>query len=197
MNKHFVMVLLWLLNASASAAVVTFDTPSFPGSSGRIERYTENGIKLGGAFTHTDAGLAGNPFNGTAFIQYEGYSSLSIGTVSGARFNLVSIDIAELNINFAQPATVTFIAQRPGSVMVSQSFTIDGLIGEGHDFETFYFGSEFQGIEYAYIAEMPKDWISVYSFDNIRAEPVPLPAAAWLFVSGMLSLIRLGAKRKK
>lgn len=197
MKNRFFTLLLLFSSVSASAAVVTFNTPTFSGSSGRIERYTENGVKLSGAFTHTDTGLPGNPFNGTAFLQYENYSSMNIGMVNSSLFDLVSIDIAALNINYATPATVTFIGYRPGSVQVSQSFTIDGQIGNGSDFQRFYFGSAFQGIQYAYIGENPKNQISVYSFDNLAVQSVPVPAAAWLFVSGLAGLLRMGHRRKK
>ncbi len=191
----FRIVCLWLFSAAVHAAVVRFDLASFPGSSGRIESYVESGVKFGGAFTHTDAGLAGNPFNDTAFIQYEGYSSMNIGLANGGLFNLLSIDIAELNMSMNSPASVTFIAQRPGSVMVSKTFTTDGIInGAPGDFETFYFGEDFKGVQYVYIAEAAKDSIFSYSFDNIHVSAVPIPAAVWLFFSGLLVMFRLARR---
>lgn len=192
----FRIACLCLFSAVSQAAIVSFDVASFPGSAGRIESYTENGVKFGGAFTHTDVGLPGNPFNETAFIQYEGYSSMNIGMANGGLFNLLSIDIAELNMDTGGPASVTFIAQRPGSVMVSATFTTDGIInGTAGDFETFYFGDDFKGVHYVYIADALKDSIYTYSFDNIHVSAVPLPAAAWLFLSGLLAMVKL-AKRK-
>lgn len=182
-------IFLWL-PAISQAATVDFNVPTFPGDTGRLESYTENGIKLEGAFLHTDTGLSGNPDNGTAFLQYADFSSVNIGSTSGQLFDLVSVDLAAFNIDYSQPMTIEFVAQKQGSVMVSQIFTIDGSL----DFDTFYFGAEFNDVIYAYVSDSYK---SVFSMDNLNVHAVPVPAAFWLFASGLIGLFRFSKRSSK
>jgi hypothetical protein len=174
------------------AALINFDSPFYPGVSERTETYLEDGVKFSGAFAHTDTGFLDNPDNGSAFIQYRDYSSVNFGMANNSLFDLVSIDLAELDFDKAIPTTVTFMAQRPGSVMVSTSFTTDGLLGAGSDFETFFFGDAFRGVEYVYIA----DGSDLFSFDNINITTVPLPAASWLFLSGLMGVFGCFHRKK-
>lgn len=197
MKKLLLSISFCLFNAATSATVINFDTPTYSSSIDRVEYYVESGVVFSGAFNHADTGIAGTANNGTAFMQYEGFSSLNFGMEDGSLFNLDSIDLSDSGFDYLSPASVTFIAQRSGSVMVSQTFITDGIFGSGNDFETFDFSSDFLGVEYVYIADayMNKN----FAFDNINISTVPqsvvigtsvvpLPAAIWLFITGLIGL---------
>ncbi|TNF36943.1 MAG: hypothetical protein EP315_03485 [Gammaproteobacteria bacterium] len=188
---------LWLYSALVQSAVVTFDQISIPGGSEYLTTYIEDGVKVKGSFVHTHGGLEGNPYNETPFVQYQPWAFFNVRMVDGSLFNMRSIDLAELNMEQAGPTTVTFIGLRPGSDDVSVSFTIDGLIsGSAGDFQTFYFGEAFSGLSYVYIADAPKDMIRTYSIDNIHVSAVPVPAAAWLFLSGLVAMFKLSRRHR-
>jgi len=200
MRKSIISVMLYLLlNPVASAAIITFDLPAVAGGVKRVDNIIERGGFFSGAFNRVGrvdniiergAFFSGvfnrigkRPTGTPAISQYGGFSSLNFGLPDGSLMDLVSIDLAELSPG---PVSVTFIAQPPGSVLVSQTFTTDGIFGIGNDFETFFFNDTFSGVDYVYIANSinPKNYN--FAFDNIVIKPVPVPVALWLFVSGLV-----------
>ncbi len=190
MKKSILSIVLCFLSVPVDAVVINFDTPTLVGGIERVERYTESGVVFSGAFNHVDTGISGTPFNGTAFMQYESFSSLNFGMSDDSLMNLVSIDLSELS---SGPVSVEFIGQLPGSIMVSQTFTTDGIFGTGNDFETFFFDDVFQGVDYFFVSNAFHG--NHFAFDNVNIDSVPLPASVWLFVSGLLGFMGL-ARRK-
>ena len=183
------MVLYLLLTTAASAAKITFDLPAVAGGVEKVDNLTKGGAVFSGASNRVGRGPTGTP----AISQYSGFSSLDLGLSDGTLMDLVSIDLAELSPG---PVSVTFMAQLPSSVMVSQTFTTDGIFGTGNDFETFFFNDTFSGVDYVYIVDSinPKNYNFV--FDNIVIKPVPVPVALWLFVSGLVGFLLCSRPKK-
>lgn len=193
MKKSMLIAVACLLFAPvAHSSIVNFNTPTLIDGIQRVESYTESGVIFTGAFNHVDAGL-GNPSNGTAFMQYDEFSSLNFGFADNSLMNLVSIDLAELG---PSPVSITFLAQLPGSEIISQTLTTDGIFGSGNDFETFFFDSAFSGVDYVYIADVSGTMNVNFAFDNINVSAVPVPAAVWLFISGLIGLVGVSRSKK-
>jgi len=193
MKKSILIAVACLLfTPVANSSIINFNTPTLVDGIQRVESYIESGVTFTGAFNHVDAGL-GSPSNGTAFMQYDEFSSLNFGMTDNSLMNLVSIDIAELT---SSPVSITFLAQLPGSVMISQTFTTDGISGSGNDFETFFFDSAFSGVDYVYIADISGAMNYNFAFDNINVSAVPVPAAVWLFISGLIGLVGVSRSKK-
>ncbi len=103
--------------------------------------------------------------------------------VGGGTFDLFSIDIAELN----DPSVASITFTRDGGH--SQVFTLDGV---AFGAETFLFDSGFLGTTSV-------TWTQArpfHQFDNIQIDvaPVPVPAAVWLFGTGLIGLMDMRKK---
>lgn len=115
----------------------------------------------------------------------------------GNIFDFISIDLSELVNAASQNTSITFTGKLSGGGLASSTVTLDGIFGQ----ETFLFGDTFRGVtSVSWIQE--GDW---HQFDNIVVDNVtgtinssiiPVPAAVWLFGSGLLGLFGI-ARRKK
>jgi hypothetical protein len=171
---------------------MTFDPATRAGSAGApIFSWTESGYLLEGSgfVLHTDSNTPDSlyPDNGTAYIRttYNG-PKLTLSSVDGSLFNLVSLDFAE----FSSPSAyyspqVTIIGHRADGVDISAVMEADRII-DGHgilnDFETILFS----GFENLVSLELPG--VAGYSLDNIVIESVPEPATVGLFLIGLAGL---------
>lgn len=130
---------------------------------------------------------------GTLALAYSGSTALyneeidgimQLNRIDGGLFDLLSIDLAELNGD--QITDITFTT----SGGHTQTFTLDGV---AFNAETFIFNNGFLGVTNV-------SWVQqsfYHQFDNIvvnATSPVPVPAAVWLFGSGLVGLI--GMKKK-
>ena len=186
-KKIIITAVLLLVNSVANAAIVSFEEPT--GSLGRISYFEESGVVFNGAFNHVEKAPKGSSVSSESFMQYRWYSKLNFGMADGSAFDLISIDLAELSQRSAKPITVTFFGQRADSVTVSQTFTTDGLFCvDNHGFQTFNFSDEFRGLETVYLADASLKTNGYFAFDNVNVSAVPLPAAVWLFIVGLISL---------
>ena len=181
---------LTLLSFSSQAVTIDFQSLEHTDSvqTNHGPSYTEDGFTIAGVNLFS---------NGTQRTDYNGSTALFFGLQgvngtltanSGGAFNLSSIDLVEVN-----PGTpiVSFTGFLAGGGTVTQDFTLDGSFGMGFGFETFNF-TGFDNVTSVV-------WQSLdpfHQFDNIVVSAVPLPAAAWLFASGMLGLFGL-ARRKR
>lgn len=112
---------------------------------------------------------------GTLEPRYTGSTALFDNTIdgevtfrssNGARFDMVSIDLAELNGSL--PATVSFTGDRPDGGTVTQAFTLDGT---AFGSEIFHFGPEFRDL----VAVRWRQVAPYHQFDNIVAEERTAP----------------------
>ena len=104
------------------------------------------------------------PRNGTPYIYAAFGDSLAVTALSGTRFGLVSLDLAEFSTLYPTPLAVRFVGHKPDGSTVTTELITDGIIdgaGPLADFETFYFDSRFADLVKV---EVPTyDW----SLDNM------------------------------
>ena len=140
-----VLTIGWLVNSAAVAqTTITFD-PRPAGNRVGIEGYTEAGMifddaQSPGSVTLADTG--GVPSNGTAFVSQCGICRVSLQTVDGGLFDLVSVDLGEplLFGSFGPFATaVTITGTREDGTPVTADVVTDGIPG----FQTFVLDDAF------------------------------------------------------
>ena len=109
---------------------------------------------------------------------------------NGSLFGVVSVDLAEYSTVVPNPRTVSFFGYRFDGSVVTTNFITDGIIdgtGPLNDFQTFYFGPEFNNLTRV---EMPT---SLWSLDNLSLQ-IPEPSTVALLIGGGLLLWALRRK---
>ena len=133
------------------------------------------------------------PENGTAYLQATLGDSLTFNFADGSAFNLVSVDLAEYSTVVPDAVTVHFVGFRHDGTIVTTDLRTDGIIdgtGPLADFQTFYFGSPFTGLDRV---EIPTyGW----SLDNLIMT-VPEPGASELMLLGTAFAAIWRFKRKR
>ena len=122
---------------------------------------------------------------GSAYMVPGAMSTVTITSLSGQLFGLVAVDLAEEGSYAPHPVTVHFTGYRSDGSSVTRDFTTDGVIdgtGPLADFQTFYFGSEFQGFSRVEIPGAPG-----WSMDNLVVS-IPEPGTGALIVTAGLIL---------
>lgn len=198
--------MLWMLLGvfcrSHAQGIVTFDgSPHIaPSDEVAINYYSELDTvftPIGGTGQFGRSGgqpaLEGFPRNGTAYLVAAFTYSLSVSSLSGVPFGLVSVDLAEFSTLYQTPLTVHFVGYRSDNSIVTTDFVTDGIIdgaGPLADFQTFYFGPEFSGLTRV---EIPTyGW----SLDNLVVS-VPEPSNCALLGLGLLVMGVWRLKRKR
>ena len=195
MIKTTTGMLLFLLHiAIAQGSVITFEPSPCRVCDSTMNSYLEDGALFTGAFSHYDMGLPGAANNASSgALRFPFFSSLRVQLADGTPFSLGTVDLGEYN-NSSQgnPVTVSFAGLRTDSTVVSQSFTLDGLMdGAGgiNDFQTFAFAPEFDNLLHVDISS------TMFAIDNLEINAVPVPAAALLFISGLVVLIGITPRK--
>ncbi|MDQ6632139.1 MAG: PEP-CTERM sorting domain-containing protein, partial [Verrucomicrobiota bacterium] len=179
---------------------ITFDGPPtlVRGEVRYVEEYDEAGMRFtstASIFGRVGGGVTNLPENGTAYIGAALNASVNVSFSTGAAFDLVSVDLAELGTaKYANdPVTVLFAGYYSDGSFVTTQFTTDGLIvGDGvfPDFQTFHFDSRFTGLQRV---EIPTGgwWL-----DNLVVA-VPEPSSFVLFgLGGIFAAARLLHQRR-
>ncbi len=169
-----------------------------PGTAYFVQQYSESGfwfrplgvVGPGNGFIRRAAlPSSGWPVNGTTYLQASMGDSLVFST--SPPFDLLSVDLAEFSIVVSNAVTVPFIGYRHDGSIVSTNFTTDGIIvGDGfvRDFQTFYFGAGFRGLDRVEIPTFG------WSLDNVYVS-VPEPGSAGLMLAGKVFLLAWRATR--
>lgn len=208
-----------VLSSSINAAIINFEDTSTSSAGGIVNGnpYFEQGFSISsinnGLYAMED-GWQNNrgSSNGTTTAYF--YSSNSaieftLAQENSDTFALNSIDFSELfqvsDSAFVYAArTVEVTGTLFGGGTVSSSLTLD-LLSDGangiNDFQTLSFDSSWDNLSsVTFLASNTPENISTYiMFDNIVLDggvsTVPVPAAVWLFGSGLIGLI--GVARRK
>lgn len=139
--------------------------------------------------------LAAFPRNGTAYLMAGFGDSLSVTSAFGARFGLISVDLAEFSTLYQTPLSVQFVGYKLDGSTVTTEFVTDGIIdgaGPLTDFQTFYFDSRF--------ADVTRVEIPTYrwSLDNmVFSSVVPEPSTWALLLLGAALFGQRFFKRKR
>ena len=189
-------IFLLMSTAIANGAVITFEPPPCDTCESGLSSYFESGVLFLGSYSHYGMQMPNSTTNdsGGAVRMPALPGNRSIQFVDGSAFSLLSVDLAEyMVVSSFSASPITFVGTRTDSTRVSQSFTVDGLAdgpgGTIDDFERFYFTDEFTNLQNVVVQG------TSFSMDNLNISSVPIPPAAWLFLTGMVALIGI-SKRK-
>ena len=185
-----VCTVLVLLSFNAMAVTIDFQSLASQGDNEiNPQPYTEDGFNIT-ATSLFAVGMSSSVYRGSPALR-NGTNTNAADTIlassSGSSFNLTSIDLAEVT---SGTAAVTFTGYFQAGGSIVESFTLDGNFSSGSGFETFAF-TGFSNLSRV-------EWNNAdpfHQFDNIVVEAVPVPAAVWLFASGLLGLISLSRRR--
>jgi len=183
-----------LFSVGANAATITngsFETGDFTGwiSTGTGNNVTPNEGSTDGIYAAS--------FNGGEVVG-NGTLSQSFTTVIGNTY-LLDLDygvfgVPTNSIPNTQSLRVELIG---GSTLLSQILTDTG--SNPNVFTTYSFGftadSTSTTLSFTDLTTLSQSASTDFVIDNVSVSPVPVPAAAWLFGSGLLGLI--GAARRK
>jgi hypothetical protein len=186
-------VALGSLSLNAAAAVITFGTGT-AGFGGDISfSFSPSGAVLDGANINIGAlTIAGSTSDG-AYAVTDGVLSFNTGTqslniqgsVAGLGISsqtLLSSTMDDFSYDYSNGNTLNFFSASGSSALSTNLLSAIGLSGTGFD----YFG-------YSIDANSLGQVIDAGVINTSNASVVPLPAAAWLFISAIAGLA--GAKR--
>jgi hypothetical protein len=180
MRLGLVITLLLLYSGIASAATIDFEgaletsdpvggssgLPTFVRSQG-YEFYTNAGFQIG----------AGVP--ASTGLYYCPGCTAEMHTVSGGTFDLKSLDIA-----IPLPDSGDNFISLTGYYVEGDSVNIN-LSLVGTDWTNFQFGEEWQNLHTLVFGASVGGGLNSVGLDNIVVTSVPVPAAVWLFGSGL------------
>ena len=181
--------------AIVNGAVITFEPPPCNICELGLSNYFESGVLFLGSYSHYGMQMPNSTSNGSSgAVRMPALpGNRSIQFVDGSAFSLLSVDLGEFMVSASFTASpITFVGTRTDSTRVSQTFTVDGLAdgpGGSNDFETFYFTDEFTNLQNVAVQG------TSFSMDNLNISSVPIPPAAWLFLTGMVALIGISQRK--
>ena len=130
--------------------------------------------------------------SGSDYLGIDSYEPIVISQTSGAPFSIQSFDATDVFIDqFYIPNLVFEVTgTQVGGGTLTTSFTSDNSYG----FETFVFGSAWTNLtSVMFIGNNHGAYDNIVLSSNVTV--VPLPAAVWLFGSGIMMLLGFGRNR--
>ena len=189
-------ILLFLFQITiANGAMITFEPPPCMVCNSQLNDYEEAGFLLNGNVSHHNMTLSGSASNGSSgSVRFPFMGSMTMQKTDGGLFSLYSVELGEYSSSFTGALqTVTFTGHRLGSATpLIQEFTIDGTMdgpGGNDDFQVLTFSSDFRDLVSIQVSG------EMFALDNLSTNPVPVPAAVWLFASGLLALTGVARRR--
>lgn len=199
MRAFLPAVMALAVSGAAEALVIDFETLAVNDASQHVHgmSYTENGFNFASSSTQHNFATWGtqhaNYFGSTALWNGDGTGVNGITTltrVGGGAFDLLSIDLAELNL--VDGASVSFNATFSGGGTTSQNFSLDGFqaTNDLSSFETLTFTGFDDVVSVSWLQATP-----FHQFDNVTistADEIPEPATLPLLALGVtvLALMR-------
>jgi hypothetical protein len=192
------------MTSAANAATITFDDSAPSGSS---FNYTDSGyseagftvMSIGGSGVYTIDG--GNPTapNLTDYLDIQGGTGAFVLTENtGASFSLSGFNaaqIAQTSGSLSYQITVTG-ALSSGGTVTSQFVPWGAPQFSSVNWRSFVLPDTFVDLTSVTFAQTGTGNFTVYENISVEVSSIPVPAAAWLFGSGLLGLIGV-ARRKK
>ena len=202
------LVLSVLVTSAARAAVIGFQALEHGGTGQQVVPGTGKFYSEAGYDFTSDAPVhnlatwgtaSGNYFGSTALWNGDGTGVTGITRLTrtdGGAFDLLSIDIAELNLAGAGIAGVTFEAVFSGGGTTSANFTTDGdrTTGDLSSFQTFAFTGFTDIVSVSWLQVTP-----FIQFDNVtvhNAADIPEPRAVALFLAAAVLTLALAGRRR-
>lgn len=182
---------LTLLSFNVHAVTIDFESLEQAGTGQPIHgsSYMEDDFTITVASGNLHTNALGNPLYIDSTAMFFGLQGVD-GTLTadlGSAFSLSSIDLRKVNLIPGPTSTLTFTGFLLGGGTVTQDFTLSG----NTSFNTFNFDSRFDNLTKV----VWRNSDPFHEFDNIVVSTVPVPAAVWLFGSGLLGLIGLSRRR--
>ena len=186
------ITLLGLLAQSYGQGTMTFGFDGQPpGTIGITSGHIEAGMSFWNpsgpqGLATVGPGVSGFAQDGTGYLTAAGGAKLacSFNTFPGTYFNLVSFDAAAFSVNFPGPLSLEVVGYKGMIGTVTNYVPVDSLLSRRAnnlpDFQTFYFGSQFQQV--FRVDVLTDGW----SLDNLVISGVPEPSAGGLIVLAML-----------
>jgi hypothetical protein len=158
-----------------------------------------------GTVTAAAAGEEGGDYARFVVFLPENIDQLAIGSLKP--FSLFSIDFGEIvntgnEFESVVADSVLVTGYLSNGDTVSTTINLDLIsdgIGGADDFQTFTFDSQWTNLNFVDFYATRQEvngYVPLVNFDNIVVSAVPVPAAFWLFGSGLIGLIGV-ARRKK
>ncbi len=207
--RVFGILLLYGAAGPASALLIDFEDIAQPsgtvtnGSPDQISR----GFLFDSQFDHfhigndpTDGSLS---WNGTTWLGADWFTPYLVTMSSGSVFSLNQLDIGELNLTNGLATTIQVTGNYDGGGSISTDIIMD-LVADGPgslvDFQTVLFDSTWSNLSSVtfFTTEGSGDYGFVLDdiIVNNQPNPVPIPAAVWLFGTALIGLVGFGKRRK-
>jgi len=184
--KKVVAVILLLGASAIQAATIAIDFEEFvAGDSGSGSIATQG-------YTLTSSGSGTNPPDyGFRFVSGNdityGYCPDCVASLSNSAGGSFSLVAADIYVGTTEPASITVTGYLMSGGVVQTD--VAGGIGSvaGLDFQTVAFGAGWEDLERVEFGFANFDVFALggYGLDNILVTAVPIPAAVWLFGSGL------------
>lgn len=141
------------------------------------------------------ASYTSGPNNGSAYLHSSNYSSIFFQANQNDIFSLLSFDLGEYS-SYTNNDSVSITGYKNSGGQITASFQLDGLfdgLGGFNDFQLVTLDTNWSNLTRVEFDS------SAYSLDNIQIElnPVPVPAALWLFISGVMGLLSFSKTHSK